>query len=308
MKNKMLIFVLAFIFAVFSVALGRQMKHSNEEKTIYLINKSKYGYENTAIVNGAKSAAKEYGVDLQVLAPDSEMDLKAQKLLIEEAYSNRPYGIIICPIETVEITNKLAEIDKPEVKIVLINNEPSLSGGFERIGFDNREMGVEIARRTWSADRVSKVNVYSSSEGVGETNSIINGMKKLYGEDVELEIYKDMPTAKHLYKSILNKHLEDGIDVALCLDEPSLLGLADCKGILGESPIVGINNSMDIIRNIDNGNIDEIYVLNYFEYGYEGLVKIIGKFDKDKYKNELLVVDKDNLFDEDIEKLIFPLN
>ncbi len=308
MNSKTLIFTLAFIFAVFSVAFGRQMKNSNEEKTVYLINKSKYGFENTAIANGAKSAAKEYGVDLQVLAPDSELDLKAQKILIDEAVSNRPYGIIICPIETVEITNKLAELDKPEIKIVLINNEPNLSGGFERIGFDNKKLGEEIARRIWGSEKFFKVNIYQSREGVVETNSISKGMKRVYGDRVEMKIYSDMPTTSNLYKPTINKHLEDGIDAAVCLDEQSLLGLAKCRDVLGDIPIVGINNSMDIIRDIDNGNIDEIYVLNYFQYSYDAVLKILGKLDIDTDENDLLVVDKENLFDEDVEKLIFPLN
>ncbi len=139
------------------------------------------------------------------------------------------------------------------------------------------------------------------------SSPLLDGLYKRYGKYVTYNTYGNMPTEPHMYYSIVENHMEDRLDLAICLDEPSLLGLAKCRNVLGETPVVGINSSLEILENIDNGDIDKVYILNYFDYGYSSVLKLISKGDKDEKEDELIIVDKENLFDENIEKIVFPL-
>ncbi len=84
-----------------------------------------------------------------------------------------------------------------------------------------------------------------------------------------------------------------------------MLLLAKCKEFLGETRVIGVNMSLEIAKNIDNGNIDKVYAVNNYAYAYRALSEIIGK--KTKEMDYYYIVNKDNLFDKNIEKIIFPI-
>ncbi len=305
MRNKLILLVLAIIFAGFSISIGQNMKAKSNEKTIYLINRSKYGYEHNAIVNGAKSAAKEYGVDLHVLAPDFEKDVNTQKLLLEEAISSQADGILIYPIDALEIVNELNDLKNTNTKILLINDNTGLESGFDYVGVNYKEIGEEIAASI--GDDVKNINIYRSRDSSIKYHNIIKTLENALGDDVNINMYLDMSSESQIYSGIIKKHVEKGFDMAICLDEKSLLGLANCRDILGDIRVVGINNSMEIIKNIDNGNIDEVYVANHFSYGYVGILELINKEKINNKSDTYYKINKENIFDENIEKIIFPL-
>ncbi len=304
MKNKIVIFIIALILSVLSIGLGREMKEGIEEKTVYLINRSKYGYEYKAIEKGAKSASKEYGVNLQVLAPDFEKDLKTQKILLDEVLDNQPDGLIIYPIDSLEIVEKLNQAKNTNMKVVIINENTGLGGGFDYIGEDYKKIGQQIAKNM--SEEVKNIHIYISKDASTESQIVFRAILNNLDEDVYVKSFSSMSTEPAIYPSIVKKNLEDDFDVAICLDEKSLLGLARAKEVIGDRKVIGINNSMEIIKNIDNGNIDEIYVTNYYAFGYSAISKILGK--KISQKDSYYRVNRQNLFDKNIEKIIFPVN
>ncbi len=144
MKNRVTLMVLAFVFALLSIALGNQAKKGAEEKNVYLINRSKYGYEQMAILAGAKSAADEYGINLQILAPDYEKDVRSQKLLLEEALSSKADGIIVYPIDSIKMVDELNEVKNNNKKLVIINENAGMPSNLEYIGPDYEELARQI--------------------------------------------------------------------------------------------------------------------------------------------------------------------
>ncbi len=306
MKNRVTLMVLAFVFALLSIALGNQAKKGAEEKNVYLINRSKYGYEQMAILAGAKSAADEYGINLQILAPDYEKDVRSQKLLLEEALSSKADGIIVYPIDSIKMVDELNEVKNNNKKLVIINENAGMPSNLEYIGPDYEELARQIVN-DFSKD-IKNVDIYVSKDAFVESYNIMRTIEKEIGDEVKFKAYLNSSSESQVYPIVVKENLkneERTPDVIICLDEKSLLGLAKCKEFLGETRVIGVNMSLEIAKNIDNGNIDKVYAVNNYAYAYRALSEIIGK--KTKEMDYYYIVNKDNLFDKNIEKIIFPI-
>ncbi len=306
MKNRVSLMIVAFVFAILFIMLGNQIKRSDGQKNVYLINRSKYGYEQTAILKGAKSAADEYGVSLKILAPDYEKDVRSQKLLLEEALSSNADGIILYPISSLEMFEELNELKGANKKIFLINEKVSLSSNVEYIGPNYEDISRLIVDDF--SEKTKNVDIYISKDAFVESYNIMKMIQKEIGNRIKIRTYLNTSSESQVYPIIVRDNLENEDeypDAIICLDEKSLMGLAECRKFLEGTEIIGVNMSLEIAKNIDEGNIDKVYAINNYAYGYRALSEIIGK--KRKKMDYYYIVNKDNLFDKNIEKIIFPL-
>ncbi len=296
----------ALIFAIISIMIGNQAKRSDEQKNIYLINRSKYGYEQTAILAGAKSAADEYGINLQILAPDYEKDIRSQKLLLEEALSSKADGIIVYPIDSLKMIDELNEVKSANKKLVLLNENAGMSSNVQYIGPKYEDIANLIVDDF--SDKIKNVDIYVSKDAFIESYNIMRTIEKEIGDELSVKTFLNTSSESQVYHTIVKENLEgrDSFpDAIICLDEKSLLGLARCRDLLGETQVIGVNMSLDIAKNIDDGNIDKVYAVNHYAYAYRAVSEIIGK--ESKKKDYYYLVNKDNLFDKNIEKIIFPI-
>ncbi len=305
MKTRTILFIFAIALSIISIAVGNQIKNDNKQQKIYLINKSKYGYEYKSISDGAKSAGKQYGVDVQVLAPDYEKDIKTQKILIEEALEGKADGIIIYPIDSLEIMEMLSDIKERGVKVIVVNENTGLESGFDYIGQDFAMLAKEIAYSL--DDGVRVLNVYSTVSGADRARKVLKHINEYIDDEISVNAYLNSSSEVLIYPDFIRRHLRTGFDVALCLDETSLLGMAEAGDMLKNKRIIGINSSAKIVEHIDNGYIDDIYIANHFDYGYKAVLKIIGKDEELEDGKDLYRINRSNMFDDDIERLIFPV-
>ncbi|MCD7820206.1 MAG: substrate-binding domain-containing protein, partial [Lachnospiraceae bacterium] len=72
----------------------------------------------STLLDGAEMAAEEYGVTLEILAPDSESDYEQQNQYIEEAIAMDPDAILITPSSLTENTETLKKVKEHGIRLV----------------------------------------------------------------------------------------------------------------------------------------------------------------------------------------------
>lgn len=100
----------------------------------------------TALLEGARTAAEEYGVHLEVKAPDSEEDYEGQNALIQEILEReeKPDALIISPVSYTQSTHFLERIKEQGIALVLIDSEVDKDIGDLMVSTDNLEAGKKL--------------------------------------------------------------------------------------------------------------------------------------------------------------------
>ncbi len=308
MDRRIVLFIIGIVVSALSISIGQNMKSGSKEKTIYLINRSKYGYEYSQFAKGSSSAAVEYGINLQILAPDYEQDVSTQKLLLKEAAENKPLGIIIFPIDPLQIIDELRMVEDANTQLLIVSNNTGVSGTFDYLGPEHYEIGKAIAESI-NNDKI-RINVYASKDLNLGSRSVLKGLEDSLGKEVKLKKYLNNSSESQVYVSSIKSHVEEEpFDIAIALDEYALEGLAASKELIPDTKIIGLNMSPNIVNYIDREVIEEVYITSPFSLGYLAVTSMIGKIEnEEKVSTKFIKVNKENLFDKYIEKIIFTLD
>lgn len=322
MKKNYLLFSLIFLLLVLAIVFVRKRDlrlTQPSNKTVILINRSKYGYDYEMIATGAKRSAKEFGAQLKILAPDNEKDVEAQKILLEEAANSESVGVALVPIKTMDMIEQIHQLQESKKKLMLIHDE----GGQQLApytGTDNKALGRCVGEKIIQASQQAPKNqpivigIYASKNMNGEVKQYLQGLQQVLSKSEEHIMVKyslDNAKEKYAYQSLLKEQTKTiTYDIVVGLDLGALTGLQASRDYLEGTLIYGFNLSTEVISGIEKGMIDEVVVPNYFAEGYLAIKRIIEPDRVQELGNQTIPyieVNKKNLYDSEVEKMIFPL-
>ena len=104
--------ILVVLFLVF-ILLALLSLAGNRDKTTKVIFVSKTQDDIdfwNSVVEGAEMAAKEYGAEYQMMAPEQEKDAEKQKVLLREAMEEKPDVIVLAPSDLERLMPEAKEI------------------------------------------------------------------------------------------------------------------------------------------------------------------------------------------------------
>lgn len=111
----------------------------------------------SVVFNGAKQAAKELDVDLQILFPNNDGDQAGTTQKLSEAISTKPDGIAVT-LATQANCEYIKEARKQAIPTIIFNAkavEPSDDCPYQAyIGMNEYEAGVASAKRAWASAKV----------------------------------------------------------------------------------------------------------------------------------------------------------
>lgn len=293
-------------------------KESEEIKIVYV---SKVIDENNAfwfsLIEGAQIAAKEYGVDLTVLAPDSEKDYEKQNELIEKAIALNPDAILLSPAEKQKTLPAAKKIKEAGIKLVLIDSEMEESIGDSLVATDNYEAGRKVGELVKTLIKVdSKIAIVSHVQGTSTAIAREAGLRDELGEEEKRivdVVFSDSEYEKayKVTKELLQSHPD--VDIIAGLNEYSAIGAARAVKDLGLSnsiKMVGFDSSQEEIQLLEAGIFEGIVVQKAFNMGYIGLetaVEILrGENVATTIDSGSNIVRKDDIYTEENQKLLFP--
>ncbi len=321
MKKK--VFTLLMILLVLASAgllvffLGPAMKTKESWHLIY-IPKSKEGTNDfwTSLISGARMAAEEYGVTLDVMAPDKEQNVEQQEQLFREAVELRPDAILISPSVSTP-SPYLEEARQRGIHIVYVDAVAEDPAPELIVSTDNLEVGRKLGEYTASVcDPEGKIAIVSQMRNSSTAEEREQGFREGLGalaENVMEVVYCDstFEKATRLTKKLMEKYPD--LTVIAGLNEDSSVGAARAirdEGAEDRIMVVGVDSSLEAMELMEQGIFRCIVVQESFKMGYLGVVETIrllqGKPQGLFVDSGCELVTKENMFDPRIEKLIFP--
>lgn len=315
--QKSLIWVIVGLLVLLIILYRVNLNFEQVEKIkITVITKSKYGENWEAVSQGIYAGANEFGIDVKVLAPDSDKDVEAQKILIQTAAENGTDAIIIAPIDYRELNEIMLDISKQGIPIITMVSVDQRYPEHNYIGLDHYDtgkwLGESVIRQIGESGVITIMGLTELTEdsiiiekGIRDYLSAYPNIEIVEAEENTLGEFSVMMNTLKLIK-------EQQVELFVGVDEIALRGICTAlKDAKIKSSVIGLGSSHEMLQYLENGLIDELVVPNDFATGYMAIKNMVDFINHKGIENQFyiepIVVNIDNMYEQEVEKIIFTI-
>ena len=323
MKGHKKVFIMAVILIAASVVIfiGLLKPEATQTRKCSLIYIPKIRDDTndfwTSVISGCRMAAEEYESELEIMAPDKEENVEEQNRLLRAAIEKKPDAILFSP-SSMNASDELLKEDKEKgIHITYIDSYTKEDLQDLTVATDNvnagRMMG-EYARTL--LDKDSKIAIVSHVKGVSTAVEREQGFREGlgdYAENIVETVYCNSLYEKsyELAQKLMEKYPD--LEMIAGMNEYSAVGVGRAvsdAGVKDRIDVVGVDCSQEAINLMEMGVYKGIIVQKAFRMGYIGVEETIHMLNGDAVEKNIdsgcELVTPENMYDSDIERLIFP--
>lgn len=277
-----------------------------------------------AVKSGVEAAATEYNVSVTFEGPESEEDFEAQNHMIAEAVRNGADVIVLSAIDYDKNAATVNDAVRSGTKVITVDSGVNSALVSQFIGTDNDEAGAAAARAAVNftpADgakiRIGLVN-YMTDTANGQRRE--EGFRACLAGMANAEIVATVTadsneeSATACAEALLRAHPE--INVLVGFNEWMTLGVGNAIRALGYADRVrgiGFDSNVRSVEMLESGEMDALIVQNPFAIGYLGVRNAALLVSGDdigsaEIATAMTTVTQSNMFDADIQKILFRFN
>ncbi len=270
--------------------------------------------------NGVLSAATEYNVTVTFEGPENEENYYAQNSLIENAVKNGADAIVLSAIDYNNSVETVNAAVREGVKVIAIDSDVNSDAVSLFIGTDNIAAGKEAGKAAvdgFSADSEIIIGLVNYNANTDNGNQREKGFREYIGTvsnariaaSVTAESNEESATAAA--EKLLRQNPR--INVIVGFNEWMTLGVGNAVKNLGLSKkvrSVGFDSNLISVGMLETGEMDALIVQNPFAIGYLGVEKAAALISGESLPSreiytDVTTVTKENIFDNDIQKILF---
>lgn len=323
MKGHKKVFIMAVILIAASVVIfiGLLKPEATQTRKCSLIYIPKIRDDTndfwTSVISGCRMAAEEYESELEIMAPDKEENVEEQNRLLRAAIEKKPDAILFSPSRMNASDELLKEAKDKGIRITYIDSYTKEDLQDLTVATDNvnagRMMG-EYARTL--LDKDSKIAIVSHVKGVSTAVEREQGFREGlgdYAENIVETVYCNSLYEKsyELAQKLMEKYPD--LEMIAGMNEYSAVGVGRAvsdAGVKDRIDVVGVDCSQEAINLMEMGVYKGIIVQKAFRMGYIGVEETIHMLNGDAVEKNIdsgcELVTPENMYDSDIERLIFP--
>lgn len=313
--------VICLIGGIGGAAWYRQKKIEERRMSLVYIPKVEDSTNDfwKALILGTKMAAKEYNADIEIKAPTEENDIERQNELLKEAISEEPDAILFSPSSFTESNDLLKEAKEKGIRISFIDSYTEEKVQDLTVATDNLEAGEKLGKFAATLlDPDDQIAIAAHVKGVSTAVEREEGFRKGLGDlakNIVEVVYCDSQYEKSrkLTQELMEKY--PNLKMVAGMNEYSSVGAAravKAAGAKDRIQVVGVDSSQEAVQLMENGVFKGLVVQKAFKMGYIGVKETIlmlrGKSYEKDVNSGCELVTPDNMYDSEIEKLLFPFN
>ena len=313
--------VICLIGGIGGAAWYRQKKIEERRMSLVYIPKVEDSTNDfwKALILGTKLAAKEYNADIEIKAPAEENDIERQNELLKEAISEEPDAILFSPSSFTESNDLLKEAKEKGIRISFIDSYTEEKVQNLTVATDNLEAGEKLGKFAATLlDPDDQIAIVAHVKGVSTAVEREEGFRKGLGDlakNIVEVVYceSQYEKSRKLTQELMEKY--PNLKMVAGMNEYSSVGAAravKAAGAKDRIQVVGVDSSQEAVQLMENGVFKGLVVQKAFKMGYIGVKETIlmlrGKSYEKDVNSGCELVTPDNMYDSEIEKLLFPFN
>lgn len=273
----------------------------------------------TSVIEGARMAADEYDVNLEIMAADTETDFVQQNELIREALQEHPDVLIVSPSSYTAATKLLKQAREEGIRLILLDSYVNEEVQDILVATDNEEAGEELGNYMETLiDKNTEIAIMGYVQGVSTAVERENGVREGLGSAADQIVDtvfcdSDYEKAYELTCELVKKHPNLGMIAGL--NEYSATGVARAirdLGLKDQIKVVGIDSSLESIQFLEAGIIEGFVVQKPFNMGYLGVEKAVQLLEGVQTERNIdsgsKLITQENMYTDENQKLLFPFN
>lgn len=283
-------------------------------------------YQNTendwaSLLEGIKQAAYDAQAEVNYVTLPQNGTAEDAISMMKREEANGAEGILLAAVDS-EALEKAVEDMRERIPIVTV--ETGVGEGDADVTANNYAMGQELGKKV-AEDLKSQENVKEDSQKYSvaiicefmERSSVslrYQGLKDYLEEQEEIQIMEWSRAAGDYNLTLLIEKMinEKGDRTAVvALDKYATEALIDANAKRGRENCLryGFGSTEKIVSGLDKGNLTALMYQNEFNMGYLGLNKLINQKRKNMTETVMYkIVTRDTLYEEENQRLLFPIN
>ena len=227
------------------------------------------------LYEGARMAASEYGMEIQIIGAEKETDVAFQKGLVEQAIAQEPDAILLSPASSTESLETVELILDSGIPLVLVDSAVEGRKDVPLVATDNVAAGrLQGEYMTEFLEEDSQIAIISHVKDSSTAREREQGVREGLGE-YEKNIVdvvfcdSDYDRAYVMMEELLEKYPD--IDMVAGLNEYSAVGAARAiidNGMDDRIQMVGFDSSLEEIKLLERGLFEGIVIQNPYTMGY----------------------------------------
>lgn len=314
-KSILCLLLCAVLLFTFSACSGA----SHDKKYIVVIFKSIGSDFWNNVESGVSSAATENNVTVKIQSPENEEDYIAQNYLINMAVEDGADAIVLSAIDYDKSAETVTKAARSGVKIVTIDSDVGSPLVDMFIGTDNvaaGKMAGQAAVNGFSDGEKIYIGLVNYNQGTDNGQRREEGFRQFVSTvknaEITAAVNVDSNTESATAGAMEMLRENPKINVIVGFNEWTTLGVGNAIKQLGLSEKVrgiGFDTNVVSIGMLETGEMDALIVQNPFAIGYLGVQNAAALADGKKTESvmytETTIITKENLFDEDSQKVLF---
>ena len=273
----------------------------------------------TSVISGCRMAAEEYNSELEIMAPDKEENIEEQNQLLEKAIEQKPDAILFSPSSMDASDDLLKKAKEQGIRIIYIDSYTDEELQDLTVATDNVEVGRMLGEYASTLiNKDSKIAIVSHVKGVSTAVEREQGFREGLGDyanNIVEVVYCNSLFEKsyELTQELMEKYPD--LKMIAGMNEYSAVGVGRAvsdAGVKDQIAVVGVDCSQEAINLMEMGVYKGIIVQKAFRMGYIGVEETIHLLNGDAVEKNIdsgcELVTPENMYNSDIERLIFPFN
>ena len=293
---------------------------ATEQRTVAVIAKSVTSDFFHNMRNGVYAAATEYNVTVTFDGPENEEDYATQNRMIEQAVEGGVDAIVLSAIDYTRSDAVVEEAVRRGVKVLTVDSNIGSSAVSLFIGTDNRDAGRAAALAALddsSTERLVNIGLVNYTAETDNGRQRVEGFRE-YIDDIpnarvvaEITAESNTVSATQAALSLLQEYPQ--INVLVGFNEWMTLGVGNAirqAGVADRVRGVGFDSNVLSVSMLETGEMDALIVQNPFAIGYLSIQNaealLSGRTaDTPELYTAVTTVNRENLFDENVQKILF---
>ncbi len=311
-KMKYILSILLLILLLFSIGTYGYMSSGDRNDTYHVsvILESNNSERWSILKQGIENAAKEYNTEITINTVSTQNGVTECLDIIRRELKNGTDGLIL----DLSNNNKLVkELDDMllDTQIVMIESEIPISKGYSYIAPDNYQMGYDLGSNLLKNKKNGKkIGIIVGNKKKNSNMERKNGLIAAIGDrNVSWVLEDDRELTE---ETITNKINESPVDYLVGLNTvvtEEILNITKDSGRIGI--VYGVGNTEKIVYYVDKGVLGCLVAPNEYIMGYMSVNSMFNRLNYDTKEErtivDYLVINKENLYDVENQKLMFPM-
>lgn len=271
---------------------ARQALPEEEDFIIGVVTKSKNSEYWMSVCAGMEKAAKERGVKVVILSPDSETDKEIQKRMIRDLLKMKVDALAVSPIDSSDNQDYIAMADELGIPVYSYDT-PIVDADLPYIGIDNEKVGYEVARLlAEKMGHTGNIAVIAGSRAQASHDERVTGFERYMDGEPEIHIdvvkngYSNLRVSEQEIAEIQQNYPD--LDGIMTTSAVTALGLAEATRGTGIA-IASVDAQEDAIHAVEEGSITVLGAQSGYDIGYETVNYIANDRDGAEQEKEKLI-------------------